>query len=39
MRILTLAGRRLAASIPTLVLFLLAQRVFVQGIASTGVKG
>lgn len=29
----------LLASLPTLVLFLIAQRVFVQGIASTGVKG
>jgi multiple sugar transport system permease protein len=28
----------LIASLPTLVVFLLAQRVFVQGIARTGVK-
>lgn len=33
-----LAGA-LVASIPTLVVFLLSQRVFVQGIASSGVKG
>ncbi|TRW44201.1 carbohydrate ABC transporter permease [Georgenia yuyongxinii] len=29
----------LVASLPTLLVFLVAQRVFVQGIASTGVKG
>jgi multiple sugar transport system permease protein len=29
----------LIASLPTIVVFLLAQRVFVQGIARTGVKG
>ncbi|MRH29169.1 ABC transporter permease subunit [Microbacterium sp. SYP-A9085] len=33
-----LAGA-LVASIPTLVVFLISQRVFVQGIASSGVKG
>lgn len=33
-----LAGA-LIASLPTIAVFLLAQRVFVQGIASTGVKG
>lgn len=33
-----LAGA-LVASIPTIIVFLLAQRVFVQGIAKTGVKG
>lgn len=33
-----LAGA-LVASLPTLIVFLLAQRVFVQGIAKTGVKG
>lgn len=33
-----LAGA-LAASLPTLIVFFIAQRVFVQGIASSGVKG
>lgn len=37
-RNVVLAGT-LLASLPTLILFLIAQRVFVQGIASTGVKG
>lgn len=37
-RNVVLAGT-LIASIPTLLVFLLTQRVFVQGIASTGVKG
>jgi multiple sugar transport system permease protein len=29
----------LVASLPTLLVFLVAQRVFVQGIASSGIKG
>lgn len=37
-RNVVLAGT-LVASLPTLIVFLLTQRVFVQGIASTGVKG
>jgi len=37
-RNVVLAGT-LLASLPTLILFLLAQRVFVQGIAATGIKG
>ena len=37
-RNVVLAGT-LLASIPTLVLFLIAQRVFVQGIAASGIKG
>ena len=37
-RNVVLAGT-LVASLPTLIIFFLTQRVFVQGIASTGVKG
>ena len=37
-RNVVLAGT-LVASLPTLIIFVLTQRVFVQGIASTGVKG